>query len=128
MGSDDRQSVEASNPILGSLKVSGATVNTIFTVFTFMVSLGGLFFITQHYVEAKDNEKSNATIAKENNKALTDTLKESNAAFVRAIEALTIEQRRATVAAKEIACLNDPVMRNRADARDFCKRLVGDGR
>ena len=64
-----------------------------------------------------------ATTLRESNAALAEALKSSNAATTQAIRELTIEQRRATDAIREVACLSDPVAKNRADAREFCKRM-----
>ncbi len=51
---DDTNSVEASNPILGSLKVSGANVNNIVSVFGF-IGIAFLCWVTwNHEVAAKD--------------------------------------------------------------------------
>ena len=125
--------IEASNPVLGSLKVSGATLNTIFTIFGFIVACFIAWVLWLHHAQAGDEKvqaKENARIVsealKESNKAVAEALKESNVNTVKAIEALSLEQKRSTRAMKEIACLNDPAMRFRSDARDFCKRMSRD--
>ena len=128
MGSDDRQNVEVTNPILGTLKVSSANLNTIFTVFGFILTCLIAWVVWQHHAEAKDETKAVAAVLKESNKAIADALKENNAATVRAFEKMTEEQRKSTDAIREIACLSDPSMRNRNDAREFCKRISRDSR
>ena len=80
---------------------------------------------------AGDSAQQSAAIVKainDANMAVVQSLKESNAHTVEALKAMTIEQKKSTAAIREIACLNDPVMRNRADAREFCKRISRDDR
>ena len=80
---------------------------------------------------AGDSEKQSAAIVKsinDANAALVGSMKESNAATVKALQELTAEQKKSTNAMREIACLSDPTMRNRPDARDFCKRMSRDER
>jgi hypothetical protein len=60
--------------------------------------------------------------------AVVNSLKESNSHTVEALKAMTVEQKKSTSAIREIACLNDPVMKNRSDAREFCKRMARDDR
>lgn len=123
MGSDDRQTVEITNPIFGSAKVSGATVNTIFTVFTFAIVLGAAFVIWNHSVEAKDSGKEVSAALKESNKEVAQALKESNAAISEAIKQMTSEQRRANEIGREQTCLLTLPPDRRTNAGDFCKRL-----
>lgn len=61
--------------------------------------------------------------AKEDKVVVAQAAKDANRAVVEALKELVAEQKRSTNAAKEVACLNDPAMRNRQDARDFCKRM-----
>ena len=77
---------------------------------------------------AGDSAAQNAAIVKsitEANSAIVQALKEqqavakeSNALTVRVLERLTRSQ-------AESNCLLDPLMKNRADAREFCKRISG---
>lgn len=122
------QNVEVSNPILGSFKVSGQNLNTIFTVFGFIILVLVAWVLWSHHADAKDNEKNFAVVLKESNKVIADALKENNATIVRTLDKMTEEQRKSTDAIREIACLSDPAMRNRQDARDFCKRISRDSR
>lgn len=81
-------------------------------------------FTLYHHAEAGDEgQKKTAEVLRESNKALLEALKENNANTVRALEQLATEQRKGTSATKEVACLNDPMMKDRRDARDFCKRV-----
>ena len=77
---------------------------------------------------AGDSATQSAAIVKavtESNNAIVQALKEqqavakeSNAQTVRVLERLTRAQ-------AEANCLLDPMMKNRADAREFCKRISG---
>lgn len=121
MGADD--SVEATNPILGSLKVSGSNINTIFTVFTFAVVLFIGFVVWNHHVEAKDEGKTSAQAIKESNKEFAQALKEQNAAIAEAIKQMTYEQRRSNEIGREQTCLLGLPQDRRTNAAEFCKRL-----
>jgi hypothetical protein len=80
---------------------------------------------------AGDSEKQSAAIVKsinDANAAVVQSLKESNANTVKALQDLTAEQRRATNAIREVACLNDPALKNNPNASAICKRLVGNER
>lgn len=130
-----------------SLKVAGQEVNvknikslnTIATVATlFAVCLLGMFLYFHEAgaqqdkaVVAKTLEKSNSDIAsalKESNRAIVDAIKETNASTVQALREFSVEQRKATRAMAEVACLNDPAIRNQPNAREFCRRRAGDDR
>ena len=77
---------------------------------------------------AGDSDKQSAAIVKsitDANSAIVQALKEqqavakeSNAETVRVLQRLTRTQ-------AEANCLLDPLMKNRADAREFCKRVSG---
>ncbi len=123
MGSDDRQSVELTNPIFGSAKVSGATVNTIFTVFGFVLLMFCSFVLWNHQVEAKDGGKEVAQALKDSNKEIAAALKESQAAMVEAMKKMSREQERANEIGREQTCLLTLPPDRRTNAGDFCKRL-----
>lgn len=82
----------------------------------------------QHEATAQTSTSSVVSALKESNAATVTAIKESNVNTVKALEALTAEQKKSTNAMKEIACLSDPAMKNRSDARDFCKRMSRDDR
>lgn len=71
-----------------------------------------------------DASTSVVNAMKENNRALVDALKESNQNTLGAIKELTAEQRKSTSAMRETTCLLDPAVKDRRDAREFCKRMV----
>lgn len=73
-----------------------------------------------------DSNSSVATALKESNAAMVGAIKEANENTVKALNANTAEQKRSTKALREMACLIDPAMQRRNDARDFCKRLARD--
>lgn len=134
MGSDDRHSVDVSNPLLGSLKVSGANVNTLFTIAGFILICILSVVLFTHQTEAKDNNKALAQVLKEanqevaqalkdSNKEVAQALKDSNAAVTDAIKQMAIEQRRANEIGREQTCLLTLPPDRRTNAGDFCKRL-----
>lgn len=82
----------------------------------------------QHDASAKDDKATLAATLKESNANIAAALKENNSNMVNAIKEIAVEQRRSTNAIKEVACLNDPAMQHRNDARDFCKRMSRDDR
>ena len=69
MGSDDRATVEASNPLIGSLKVSSASLNTLFTVLGFMLTCLIAFVLYNHSTETKDASKELAQALREQTQA-----------------------------------------------------------
>lgn len=130
-----------------SLKVAGQEINvknvkslnTAATLATLICVCVLGVFVYFHEVGAQQDkarvaatlQRSNADIAgalKESNQAIVQALKESNANTLGAIRDLTTEQRRAVTAIKEGNCLQDPAIRNRQDAREFCKRITRDDR
>ncbi len=120
---EDVQSVELTNPIFGSAKVSGATVNTIFSVFGFVLLMFCAFVLWNHQVEAKDGGKEVAAALKESNKEIAQALKENNAAVTEAIKQMAAEQKRANEIGREQTCLLTLPPDRRTNAGDFCKRL-----
>ena len=123
MGSDERQSVDIANPILGSLKVSGANVNTIFTMFSFALIMFISFVVWNHQVEAKDTNKEVAQALKDSNKEIAHALKESQAAIAEAMRQMAKEQQRANEIGREQTCLLTLPPDRRTNAGEFCKRL-----
>ena len=95
MGSDDRQTVEASNPILGSLKVSSANLNTLFTVLGFVMTCLIAWVLYTHTSDAKDATKELATALREQ-----------------------------TVAAREQNCLISLPQERREQNSELCKRIA----
>ena len=95
MGSDDRQTVEASNPILGSLKVSSANLNTLFTVLGFIVTCLVAYVLFSHTGETKEASKELAAALREQ-----------------------------TVAAREQTCIISLPQERREQNSELCKRIA----
>jgi len=74
MGSDDRATVEASNPVLGSFKVSSANLNTLFTVLGFILTALIAWVLFNHTNDTKDASKELASAMKE----MTQAAREQN--------------------------------------------------
>ena len=93
-----------------------------------IMSLGFAWGAWELKAHAGDSTAQSAAIVKsitEANSAIVQALKEqqavakeSNAQTVRVLERLSRTQ-------AEANCLLDPLMKNRADAREFCKRMAG---
>ena len=121
--SESTQTVEATNPILGSLKVSGATVNTIFTVFGFVLLVLLAWIAWNHQVEAKDNDKAIVQILKENNALTAAALKETTEKQNRILEKMSDQQQKTVEALRETNCLLGLPQDRRANSAEFCKRI-----
>lgn len=117
------QSVEASNPILGSLKVSGPNLNMFFTVGGFFGTCFLIWLVNTHTVDAKDNGKEVAQALKESNREMIQAMKDSNAAVADAMKQVAKEQRRSNELAREQTCLITLPPDRRTNAGEFCKRL-----
>lgn len=119
----DPQIVEVENPILGKLKVSGATVNTIFTVFGSILLVLLCWVAWNHQVDAKDNDKSVIVILKENNKVVAEALRDNNAATNKILEKMSEQQQKTVEAIRESNCLLGLPQERRANSAEFCKRI-----
>lgn len=78
----------------------------------------------QHEASAQQDKANLAATLKDSNSTIAQALRESNAKTADAIDRMATEQRRSTSAMREVACLSDPSMKNRTDARDFCRRMA----
>ena len=119
-----------------ALKVAGQelnirnvkSLNTVATLITmFAVCIIGVY-IHFHEANAQSEKVQVAETLRKSNADIANILKEANAiqkeqaqAIVKALE--KVERR-----AAEVACLSDPSMKNRQDARDFCRRMAMDSR
>ena len=122
---EDSAELQVSNPVLGSIRTKGYRLMDIAWVGIACAIAYGAWELKAH---AGDSAQQNAAIVKsitEANSAIVQALKEqqavakeSNTATVRVLERLTMAQ-------AEANCLLDPLMKNRNDAREFCKRVSG---
>lgn len=111
------ETVEASNPILGSLKVSGQNVNTIATVVTLIFVCVIAWVLNAHAGDAKETGKAVAQELKEANKEVANTLKESNRDVSKVLQELS-------AAIREQNCLAQfATATERAKNADLCKRI-----
>ena len=94
---------------LGTLAILAAGVAVVY----------GAFVLNTHADDAQKQSQNISRSVTEANKAIVEKLDQNNVAIVRSLERLI----RVT---RETACLNDPTMKNRADAREFCKRMSYD--
>lgn len=82
----------------------------------------------QHDSVAQEQKRELAATLKDSNRTIADALKESNASQKEQTTAIVNALNRLEKRTAEVACLSDPAMKNRADARDFCRRLARDDR
>lgn len=109
--------VEASNPTLGSFKVSGANLNTLFTLMGFILMCVIAFVVWTHTEDARAGGKAVAHELKEANKEVASTLKESNKEVSRVLNDLARAMR-------EQNCLAQfPTPQLKAQNADLCKRI-----
>lgn len=113
----EAESVEVSNPVLGSLKASGQNITLIFTIatFSFVVVLAWLF--NAHAGDAKDNGKTVAQELKESNKEVASALRESNREVSKVLSELAQAMREANC----LAQFETPEKKRQNS--DLCKRL-----
>lgn len=139
--STDERGADVALKFMGN-EVNVKNVKSLNTFATIMSLVGTCcigVFLYFHEATAQSQRSELAATLKESQKVIADTLKESNAQFIQSMKedrATALEAQRAVVnelkkganASKETACLLDPAMKNRTDAREFCKRIVRDDR
>lgn len=111
------ESVEVTNPLLGTLKLAGSNVNTIATVCTLILVCIIAYVLSAHAGDAKDGAKSVAAELKEANKEVASTLKESNKDIAKVLSELAQAMREANC----LAQFTTPT--EKAANADLCKRL-----
>lgn len=110
-------SLEATNPVLGSLKISGPNVTLILTVGTFIIVSLIAYLLNAHAGDAKDTGKSVAQELKDANKEVAAALKESNKEVAKVLNELA-------AAMREQNCLSSfPTPAERAKNAELCKRI-----
>ena len=137
MGEEEKTGADLGIKVMGNeINVKNLkSVNTIATVTTLvLVAVFGVFLYF-HEVNAQQEKAHIAGVLQQSNSIVAEALKQSNKAVTDALKELAqeqrnaiVEQKRSTNAIKEVACLSDPAMKNRNDARDFCKRMSRDDR
>jgi hypothetical protein len=118
--------IDVSNPMLGSLRTRGYRLMDLVCLISLGLMGWACTMLYNHNADAKDDSKSVAQVLKESNKEIAGALKEATRENAEAMKAFAVEQRRMTQAIRESNCLLDPAMRNRPDAREFCKRMAQD--
>ena len=115
MSDDVVETVEAKTSF-GSLKVSSANLNTIFTAFAFVMLCIVSWVLWSHTVDAKDTGKEVAGALKEANKETATVLKEANKDLTQILKELT-------QAAREQNCLMSMPEAKRPANAELCKRI-----
>ena len=115
--SDDHNSVEVENSVLGKLKVSSANLNTLFTVLGFGLTCVLTWVLWTHTADAKDTGKEVARELKESNKEVAQALRESNREVAKVLEELARSLREANCLAQFHST------EDKAKNSDLCKRI-----
>ena len=110
------ESVEATNPILGSLKINSANLNNIVTVLVFIVVCLIAYVLTGHTTEAKDTGKEVARELRNSNQEVAQALKDSNREVAKVLNDLARAMR-------EQNCLNAFPPEKKAENAELCKRI-----
>ena len=95
MSSNEKETFEASSPILGNLKVSSANLNTLFTILGFIITCLIAWVLFTHSNDTKDASKE-----------------------------LAIAMREQTQAAREQNCLISLPQERREQNSELCKRIA----
>ncbi len=119
-----------------ALKIAGQEVNlrnvkslnTIATVCTLLgVCIIGVY-LHFHEVNAQTEKAQVAATLQKSNVDIAAILKEATQAQREQGQAIVKALERVERRAAEVACLSDPTMKNRNDAREFCRRMSRDDR
>lgn len=124
MTDEATQHFEASNPVLGSLKVSSANMNTLFTIFSFVLMVLMAWTLWAHDREAKADGGAVANVLKQSNESIAAALRESNQNTMKAIDKLTDAQERTARAQDKTNCLLAIPPDSRARAEELCERIL----
>lgn len=116
MSGDAIQSVEVTNPIFGSAKVSGSNVSLILGVGTFIMVAILAWIFNAHAGDSKDSSKEVAKELKESNEKVAAAMKESNKELGMILKELAQSTR-------EQNCLLSLPQERRAANSEICKRI-----
>ena len=94
-----------------------------------VLSLGWICMtLYTHQVDAQATAKTVADVLEKSNANIAKVLKEAGDQHADAVKQVLVEGKKQTRILTEMACLADPAMKNRGDAREFCKRMSRDDR
>lgn len=111
------ESVEATNPILGTLKVSGQSITLLICVVILIIVSVIAWVLNAHAGDAKDAGVSVARELKEANKEVAQTLKESNKEISKVLNELA-------AAMREQNCLAQfSTAEEKSKNAELCKRI-----
>jgi len=109
--------VEASNPVLGSFKFSGQNINTVATLAALVLIAIVAYVLNAHAGDAKETGKAVAQELKEANREVANTLKESNKDVAKVLQELSRAMR-------EQNCLSQfATAVERSKNAELCKRI-----
>ncbi len=114
---EETQSIEVTNPVLGSLKASGPNVTLMLSVGTFFLAAAMAWMMNTHAGEAKDGSKEMAKELKESNEKVAQAMKESNKELGAILKELAQSTR------EQNCLLSLPQDRRNGVNAETCKRL-----
>lgn len=124
MAEEEKGELEVTNPVLGSLRAKGYRLMDLVCILTASGVLALAYFVQGYASDYEKNQKAVKEALKESNAEVVKVLKEMGTQHNEVMRQVTVEIRRGNEAQRETACLLDPALRNRPDARDVCKRLI----
>lgn len=98
-------------------------MNTIFTVFGFILVVLLCWVTWTHQVDAKDADKSIAQILKDNNKVVAEALRDNTDKQNRILEKISEQQQKMIEGQREANCLLGIPPERRANSGEWCKRI-----
>lgn len=110
------ETIEASNPTLGSFKISSTSLSALFTLLSFVLTCLIGWVLYAHAGDAKETGKIVAQELKEANKEVASSLKESNKEIAKALADLA-------QAMRERNCLDSFPLEKRERNAERCKLL-----
>ena len=82
--------------------------------------VAGAYYVRGYAAEYENNAKG----IRESSDKVVKAVEEASKQNTDVIKQMALEHRRSNDIMQEMACLLDPALKNRNDARDVCKRLV----
>lgn len=110
------ETIEASNPTLGSFKVSSANLNSLFTVLCFALLCLIGWVLYAHAGDTKENGGAVAKELKEANKEVAAALKDSNKEVSKVLSELA-------QAMRERNCLDSFQQEKRLENAERCRQI-----
>ncbi len=122
MPDDPQGELDVTAPGGFGFRSKGYRVMDLVCLLTAAGVVAGAYYVRGYAAEYENNAKA----VTQSNEKVVQALRENNEKTNAALEKLNDRQRQSNDVMREIACLLDPALKNRQDARDVCKRLARD--